>query len=163
MPQQGLQVSNAYNDANIINVRYNARTLYELYVKNCPSVERCNYTFMQWFLSGCTVLLTPADFNGILTPAHCRGNVSVSGTIHAVNSLGYSVYIGNGSPQPYADGGVGGNNDSKFIRGERMEKFRAAIIAVYSNQYLALDAKSGMVGENVMSEQFAAGLRLSSV
>ena len=149
--------ANVYNDANIINVRYNSRQLYELYLKNCASVERSIYSFEQWFRSGCTVLLTPADFNGILTPAHCRGNISVSGTIYAVNHMGYSVYVGSGAP-----GAINGGAGANWPHGT-MEKYRAAIVAVYSNSYLALDAKSGLVGENVMSEQFAAGLRLTDI
>jgi len=165
--------ANAYSDANIINVRYNSRQLYKLYLKNCASVERAIYSYDQWFRSGCTVLLTPADFNGILTPAHCRGNISVSGTINAVNLMGYSVYVGNGSPAQLDGNQVGaswGSVPAAPGPGQPrpgtlgvVEKFRAAIIAVYSNSYVALDAKSGLVGENVMSEQFAAGLRLSNI
>ena len=147
--------TNTYAAENVHNIRYNTRRLYELYLKNCSSLERAPYTFMQWFKAGCTVLLTPADFNGILTPAHCRGNISVSGTIYAVNTLGYSAYVGSGAP-PDADGDA-------WVNGNKLEKFKAAIIAIYSNQYLALDAKSGLVGANVMSEQFAAGLRLSNL
>ena len=147
--------TNTYQTANIINVRYNSRQLYDLYLKNCASVERAPYSFSQWFRCGCTVLLTPADFNGILTPAHCRGAISVSGSVSAVNTLPYSVYVGNGSP----NAGIGATNPL----GGNLEKFNCSIIGVYSNCYMALDAKSGLVGENIMSEQFAAGLRLTDV
>ena len=153
--------ANTYQDANIINVRYNSRQLYDLYLKNCSSMERAPYSFAQWFRSGCTVLLTPADFNGILTPAHCRGAVSVSGTVSVVNTLPYAVYVGNGSPATPA--AAGNPLADTWLVGGPLEKFSCSIVGIYSNCYMALDAKSGLVGENVMSEQFAAGLRLTNV
>ena len=85
-----------------------------------------------------------------------KGTVSqCSGRSHKASVVPSRGASCTGKGQPAAAGANG------FVQGETMEKFKAAIIAVYSNQYLALDAKSGMVGENVMSEQFAAGLRLS--
>ena len=159
----------------IINLRYSARQLYELYLENCSSVERANYDFEQWFHNGCTVLLTSAQMNGILPSCHIRGNVSVQGRIRAVNTLGYKCYIGNGT------GGNGaaaddshpanavqahdGNNavgPESWIEGQKFEKFEAVITGVYSNTYMALDQKSGLVGESVLSEQFGNSLRLSS-
>ena len=50
-----------------------------------------------------------------------------------------------------------------WLVGGPLEKFSCSIVGIYSNCYMALDAKSGLVGENVMSEQFAAGLRLTNV
>ena len=154
-----------FTDGNIINLRYNARQLYELYLKNSASVERAIYTFDEWFYGGCVVILSPQDMNGILPSQHIRGNISIQGTIYGVNTLGYSAFIGSGQPTAAAAGNnlANGTNATAFIDDEVQEKFRAQITGVYSNCYLALDAKSGLVGENILSEQFGNSLRLSQV
>ena len=41
-----------------------------------------------------------------------------------------------------------------------MEKYVCSIVGVYSNNYMSLDAKSGMVGEYSFAEQMGAQLRL---
>ena len=161
VPSQG---QSSFTDANIINLRYNARQLYELYLKNCASVERAIYTFDQWFYGGCVVLLSPQDMNGILPSQHIRGNISIQGKIYGVNTLGYSAYIGSGQPTQAAAGdNMAGTNATAWFDDKVHEKFRAQITGVYSNCYLALDAKSGLVGENILSEQFGNSLRLSAV
>ena len=66
----------------------------------------------------------------------------------------YSAYIGTGNPPDNADG-VG------WINGQAYEKFEAQVVGFYCNRYIQLDAKSGMVGESVLSEQFANSLRLA--
>ena len=155
-----------FTNDKLIHLRYNSRQLYEMYLKNCASVERAPYTYKQWFYSGCTVILSPQDMNGILPSQHIRGNVSIQGSVTAVNTLGYSVYIGSGqpgNPQTNAVGNALADNSKWVAHNVPMEKYRMQIIGVYSNCYLALDAKSGLVGENVLSEQFGNSLRLSSV
>ena len=155
----------SYTDGQIINLRYNARQLYELYLKNCASVERAIYTFDQWFYGGCVVILSPQDMNGILPSQHIRGNISVQGKITAVNTLGYSAYIGGASQNApnSEDNNFKGTFATAWFANKQIEKFRAQITGVYSNCYVALDAKSGLVGENILSEQFGNSLRLSSV
>ena len=148
--------------ANITHLRYNSRQLYEMYLKNCASVERAIYSYDEWFNGGCVVILSPQDMNGILPSQHIRGNVSIQGTITAVNTLGYAAYVGTGSPPQFANNANWTNNVAWFEQ-VNLEKFRAQIVGVYSNCYLALDAKSGLVGENVLSEQFGNSLRLSTV
>ena len=158
--------TNGFSDSNIVHLRYNARQLYELYLKNCASVERAVYTFEQWFYGGCVVILSPQDMNGILPSQHIRGNISIQGTIQAVNTLGYTIYIGSGAPsKSNADGNNlnGGAGCTAWFDDYPLEKFRAQITGVYSNCYVALDAKSGLVGENILSEQFGNSLRLSAV
>ena len=157
--------TSSFADANIINLRYNSRQLYELYLKNCASVERAIYTYDQWFYGGCVVLLSPQDMNGILPSQHIRGNISIQGKIHAVNTLGYSVFVGSGQPTTAAaiNNLAAGTRATTWFDGKAHEKFRAQITGVYSNCYLALDAKSGLVGENILSEQFGNSLRLSAV
>ena len=147
--------------ANITHLRYNSRQLYEMYLKNCASVERAVYTYDEWFYGGCVVLMSPQDMNGILPSQHIRGNVSIQGTIKAVNTLGYGVYVGGASP-PVSLGDFA-NEKQAWYQGVKFEKYRAQITGVYSNCYIALDAKSGLVGENVLSEQFGNSLRLSAV
>ena len=159
------------SDANITTLRYNTRELYNLYLKNCASVERAIYDFDTWFQRGCCVLLTSADMNGILPSCHIRGNVSVQGTIRAVNTLGYKCYVGSGTAgvgiaRALAARSIQDNGQAApvcWIQGQRFEKFECAVTGVYSNQYMALDAKSGIVGESVMSEQFGNSMRLSSM
>ena len=155
--------TNSYTDGQIINLRYNARQLYELYLKNCASVERAIYTFDQWFYGGCVVILSPQDMNGILPSQHIRGNISVQGRITAVNTLGYSAYIGASAASSDTTNNLAGTNATAWFDTYPLEKFRAQITGVYSNCYVALDAKSGLVGENILSEQFGNSLRLSSV
>lgn len=169
-----------YTPQEIGNLRYNARQLYQLYLKNSSSVEKANYSFQQWFESGCTVLLSPQDMNGILPSQHIRGNISMQGKITAVNTTGYSCWIGDSAPimppihgghaKYLADGDGALNSVVKwpFIAGDnngvsspRLEKFEAQVVAIYSNNYMALDSKSGIVGEGIMSEQFGQSLRLS--
>ena len=160
---------------SIINLRYNARQLYEMYLQNCSSVERATYDFDTWFHSGCTVLLTSAQMNGILPSCHVRGNVSVQGRIRAVNTMGYKCYVGPGASavgvathttQPDAavqmNTGAGAEGPFSWIAGQKFEKFECSITGVYSNTYMALDQKSGLVGESVLSEQFGNALRLSA-
>ena len=142
---------------NQINVSYNAKQLYKMYLKNCASVERANYTFKQWFQSGCTVLISPQDMNGILPSQHIRGNISIQGKVYAYNTMGYCVVVGQTGAAGNAAGG------DAFPTGKPLEKYDAQITALYSNCYLALDAKSGIVGENVLSEQFGNSLRLAEV
>ena len=107
--------------------------------------------------------------NGILPSCHIRGNVSIQGTIRAVNTLGYKCYVGIGSSALSTGQGneVTSINQNgtpvSWIQGVKYEKFECAITGVYSNQYMALDAKSGIVGESVMSEQFGNSMRLSSM
>ena len=127
-------------------------------------MERAIYTFDQWFYGGCVVILSPQDMNGILPSQHIRGNISIQGKILAVNTLGYTAYVGSGQP-PTATAGnnLAGDFDYAWFDGKPLEKFRAQITGVYSNCYLALDAKSGLVGENILSEQFGNSLRLSAV
>ena len=106
---------------------------------------------------------------------HIRGNVSVQGEITAVNTLGYKCYIGENNPgvgvahgggtpvnatQAYA--GQAAQGPVSWIVGQQYEKFECSITGVYSNTYMALDQKSGLVGESVLSEQFGNALRLSS-
>ena len=163
VPSKG---TNGFSDSTIVNLRYNARQLYELYLKNCASVERAVYTFEQWFYGGCVVILSPQDMNGILPSQHIRGNISIQGTIQAVNTLGYSIYIGSGAPSKSNTGDnnlAGGAGCTAWFDDYPLEKFRAQITGVYSNCYVALDAKSGLVGENILSEQFGNSLRLSAV
>ena len=149
--------SNTLQAGNVINVTYNAKQLYKMYLKNCASVERACYTFQQWYQSGCTVLISPQDMNGILPSQHIRGNISVQGKVYAYNTMGYAVAVGVVGAAPNAQGG------DAFPTGKPLEKYDAQITALYSNCYLALDAKSGLVGENVLSEQFGNSLRLAEV
>ena len=103
--------------------------------------------------------------NGILPSQHIRGNISVQGKITAVNTLGYSAYIG-GATLKAAEANTNnlqGTFATAWFENKQIEKFRAQITGVYSNCYVALDAKSGLVGENILSEQFGNSLRLSSV
>ena len=145
------------DDTSYINVSYNSKQLYKMYLRNCASVERAPYTYDQWFKYGCTVLLSPQDMNGILPSQHIRGNISVQGKVYAYNTMEYAVCVGTTGAAPLATGG------DAFPTGKRLEKFDAQITALYSNCYLALDAKSGLVGENVLSEQFGNSLRLAEV
>ena len=55
--------SSDFTNNGIINLRYNSRQLYELYLKNCSSVERAPYTYKQWFYGGCTVILRETKMN----------------------------------------------------------------------------------------------------
>ena len=66
----------------------------------------------------------------------------------------YTAYIGTGNPVAHGGGDV-------WIAGQNLEKFEAQVIGFYCNRYIQLDAKSGMVGESVLSEQFANSLRLA--
>ena len=164
VPNKG---SKEMTDQSIHNVRYNARQLYDLYLKNAASVERALYDFETWFNRGCTVLLTSADMNGILPSCHVRGNVSIQGKVTCVNTMPYMCYIGAGSPpvpgNEMAMGTVDGVAQGySWIAGQKYEKFECQIVGVYSNGYMALDAKSGIIGEAVMSEQAGNALRLSS-
>ena len=145
------------DNASYINVSYNSKQLYKMYLKNCASVERAPYTYHQWYKYGCTVLISPQDMNGILPSQHIRGNISVQGKVYAYNTMDYAVCVGTTGAAPLATGG------DAFPTGKRLEKFDAQITALYSNCYLALDAKSGLVGENVLSEQFGNSLRLAEV
>ena len=102
--------------------------------------------------------------NGILPSQHIRGNISIQGKILAVNTLGYTAYVGSGQPPTAtAANNLADDFDYAWFDGKPLEKFRAQITGVYSNCYLALDAKSGLVGENILSEQFGNSLRLSAV
>ena len=114
--------------------------------------------------------------NGILPSCHIRGNVSIQGTIIAVNTLGYKVYTGiatgglaiqaaNGDTdltEQHYDANDGATGPMWWIRGQKFEKYQCTITGVYSNSYMAFDAKSGIVGESVMSEQFGNSMRLST-
>jgi hypothetical protein len=161
--------------SEIVNLRYNTRQLYDMYLKNCASVERAIYDYDTWFQKGCCVLISSADMNGILPSCHIRGNVSIMGTIESVNTTGYRVYVGPNSGAV----GVEGNSaavvnpafcrihnhaitDNVWIADVKFEKFECSIVGVYANSYMALDAKSGIVGESVMSEQYGNGMRLST-
>ena len=158
------------DSTSIVNLRYNTRQLYNMYLKNCASVERAIYDYETWFQKGCCVLISSADMNGILPSCHIRGNVSIQGTVHSVNTLGYRAYVGNGTgaistanvdPMIFS-GFSNAANTPHWISGQKFEKFECSIIGVYSNSYMALDAKSGIVGESVMSEQYGNGMRLST-
>ena len=140
------------DDARICNLKYSARQLYEMYKENTDP-EKCLYSFHDWFHSGCAVLVTSSQMNGILSSAHCRGNVTISGKIHAVNTLGYACYVGDASATA--------TGQDKWIDGAKMEKFEAQICRYYTNQYISIDAKSALLGESVMSEQFSTQLRLN--
>ena len=173
VPDKG-SASVAADGGGIINLRYNSRQLYDMYLKNSASVERAIYDFDEWYQRGCCVLISSADMNGILPSCHIRGNVSIQGTITAVNTLGYKVYCGittggtaiaaqagdPGRTEQHYDGGADG--PMWWIRGQKFEKYQCSITGVYSNSYMALDAKSGIVGESVMSEQFGNSMRLST-
>ena len=74
-----------------------------MYLKNCASVERACYTFQQWYQSGCTVLISPQDMNGILPSQHIRGNISVQGKVSRTTD-GYLVAVSHrAAPVLYGD------------------------------------------------------------
>jgi len=155
--------------SNIVHLRYNIRELYNMYLKNSSSLERAIYDFDTWYQRGCCVLISSADMNGILPSCHIRGNVSIQGRIRAVNTLGYKCYIGNATAREASGQGAeetavqdAGSNHVCWIEGQKYEKFDCSITGVYANQYMALDAKSGIVGESVLSEQYGNSMRLST-
>ena len=157
--------------SSIVNIRYSARQLYDMYLKNCASVERAIYDFDTWFNKGCCILISSADMNGILPSCHIRGNVSIQGSINVVNTLGYKAYVGVGTgaiatdhanPALASFARYHNNLGYVWVIGQKFEKFECSITGVYSNSYMALDAKSGIVGESVMSEQYGNGMRLST-
>ena len=100
------------------------------------------------------MILTRDDFNGILPSPHVRGNLSIQGTVRCRNVAGYPVSVASGAPAKHDDWmGTGGTDES-------MEKYVCSIVGIYSNNYMSLDAKSGMVGEYSFAEQMGAQLRL---
>ena len=136
--------------------------MYEFYKKN-TSYTSCLYTFDEWCDGGCVVILTPDDLNGILPSPNIRGNLSIQGTVHARNVLGYKVHVGDTEPLENTignQGQLGGSRDG-WIQDIKVEKYVCQVVGIYSNSYIALDAKSGLVGEWVGSEQMGASLRLS--
>ena len=162
------------SEGAIQNLRYTSRELYEMYLKNCASVERAIYDFDTWFNRGCCVLISSADMNGILPSCHIRGNVSIQGSIESINTTGYRVYVGQNAGAVGVEGNAANPNvafcrvhnanatDNVWIADVKFEKFECSVIGVYANSYMALDAKSGIVGESVMSEQYGNGMRLST-
>ena len=84
-----------------------------------------------------------------------RGQCTIQGTVYSMNTV-YRVHLGDNTPEQYADGQHG-----KWIDGQRLERYEASICGYYTNCYVSLDKKSGLVGESAFSEQFGQSLRLS--
>ena len=139
-------------DAGRHQLTYNARQLYEFYKENTSHTE-CLYDFNTWRESACCVIITSEQMSGILASSSIKGNVTISGSIEAVNTMGYSVYIGDANPVA-----IGADI---WETGKKLERYNAQIVGIFSNQYVSVDSRSAIVGESVLSEQFGASLRLS--
>ena len=133
-------------------IRYNARELYKMTLKNCGSVESFPYTFEEWFRHCPFVLISSDDINGITNSMGIRGQITLQGKVYGFNQMGYDAHIGTANPAQAADPNLPGVN---------YEKFQAQVVGFYTNKYLTLDSKSGMVGEAVLSESFGQSLRLA--
>lgn len=139
-------------DAKRHQLTYNARQLYEFYKEN-TSQEKCLYDFDTWRRDACCVIITSEQMSGILASSSIKGNVTISGSIECVNTMGYACYVGDASENAL-DGDY-------WIGTKKLEKYNAQIVGVYSNQFMSIDSKSAIIGESTLSEQFGSSLRLS--
>ncbi len=149
----------------LVTVRLNARALYKCYLKNSASWESAVYSFEEWMQGGCQVCLTSSDLNGITSSPSIRGQVTISGTVHGVNNTRTAVYVGDthSAAALYRIGAAnGGVNIAAPMADQVVENYQACCIGVYSNKVMQLDAKSGMVSEQVFSQQLGEQLRLSN-
>jgi len=109
------------NESSMCSARFNAKTLYNLYLKN-TSKDKALYSFKDWSQSGCVVILTRDDFNGILPSPHVRGNLSIQGTVFCRNMTGIPAHVGSGAP---------GNHANFCGDTSPIEKFQCSITAIY--------------------------------
>ena len=85
-------------------IRYNARDLYNMTLKNVSSIEDFPYSFDEWMYHCGIVALTPSQMSGNLNSPNIRGNVVVQGTISVRNRMGCPINVGT-QTIPFNDAG----------------------------------------------------------
>ena len=136
-------------------LRYNARDLYNMTLKNCASMESFPYSFEEWMYNCGIVALTPAQLSGNLNSQNIRGNVVVQGDITCRNRMGCPMNIKMGSQ-------LNTQGDGTLFPGANVPRYRCMISGFYSNRSLILDAKSGLLQESTFSQAMNQSLRTGS-
>ena len=129
-----------------------------MYLANCASYELAIYTYEEWFNHGCIVAISSDQISGITSSPNIRGQVTLSGTVYALNTLSYSVCVAD----QHTGTTYNHNGNEAGFHGARYERFQCAVVGIYSNRALILDSKSGILSEAVYSAQLGESLRLSN-
>ncbi len=140
-------------------VRLNARQLYNMTMENVASMLDFPYTFEQWFENMGFCVISPSQLNGIMNSPHTRGSMILQGTIYVKNYSGMPVNVSTANVH-MADADA--QNGVVFVNGANVPRYQCLVTGMFCNKNLVLDSKSGIINEQVYSQQFQSQLRLGS-
>jgi hypothetical protein len=157
------------NAEKSVLVRFNARQLYRLYLKNSASWEDAHCTFEQWCNGGCVVALSSDDISGICPSPSIRGQVTLTGEVFFQNNMGFPACVADTRQAAAIFAGAyvednhqnGDDEETSGMHNERMTHYEGCVIAYYTNKAMVVDAKSAMITEAVYSAQLGEQLRLN--
>ena len=127
-------------------------------LENCASYEDFPYNFDEWYYNCGIVAINPSQLSGILNSPNIRGGVTLQGTVHCKNFMGFPINTQNTDVQ-YTDAVA---NAVTVDSTKNVPRYRCLVSGFYTNRALVLDSKSGLLTESTYSSQFQQGLRMGS-